>query len=243
MQAGTRLDLLKTFIEFIGTDIQRERQDVNKRMFSVLLWCFVMPALLSITLILLIRFGVIPRAARLSLDWIILLFPVSYSLYVLSSEVLVQIPMTVRRGGIVSTLGQSVKEGVWRERVCEAMKRTIHAGPEDWKWLVLSFKMDLKKMRYRTGYLTALAGAVFYLLLQGIDLVGEEESQVTWIKHPLGGWIESSSNDFSQFVGLGLFLVLFYLSGMQTFHSLMRYLNCAELVMNEQFSSRPENET
>jgi len=52
MQAGTRLDLLKTFIEFIGTDIQRERQDVNKRMFSVLLWCFVMPALLSITLIL-----------------------------------------------------------------------------------------------------------------------------------------------------------------------------------------------
>ena len=43
------------------------------------------------------------------------------------------------------------------------------------------------------------------------------------------GWIESSSNDFSQLVGLRLFLLLLYLSGNQTYHSLMRYLHCAEL--------------
>ena len=77
--------------------------------------------------------------------------------------------------------------------------------------------------------MTALAGAVFYLILQGVDLLGDEPPQVAWMKSPMG-WIEVSQNDFSQFIGLGLFLVLFYLSGSQTFHSLSRYLNCAELV-------------
>ena len=42
-----------------------------------------------------------------------------------------------------------------------------------------------------------------------------------------------SESDSLQFVGLGLFLILLYLSGNQTYHSLRRYLVCAELAGRE----------
>ena len=115
------------------------------------------------------------------------------------------------------------------------MGRAIQAKKGDWAWLIANFKVDLEAMQQRTRYLTALAGAVFFLLMQGIDSIGgsEHEGPVSWSKNPLMGWIESSSNDVGQLVALALFLVLLYLSGIQTYHSLRRYLHCAELNLLE----------
>jgi hypothetical protein len=129
-------------------------------------------------------------------------------------------------------LGQSIKEAEWRERVCESMRRSIDATRREWIWLVSNFKADLDYIRYRNKYMTALAGAVFFLILQGIDSISDGDTKVTWVKSAVG-WVETSSNDLNSAISLLLVLMLLYLSGNQTHHSLLRYLKCAELVVTD----------
>ena len=230
MQTKTRPELYRSFIDYVRVEIRRERSTVSRQMFNVFLWCFLFPAIVAITLLLLVKFHVLPRSVRAYLDWVVLVFPVSYSLYFLSSQVLAEIPAAFKSGGMALTLEKSCQENAWRERVCEGLNRTVEASADQWKWIIANFKMDLEAMQYRTKYLTALAGAVFFLIMQGIDSIVDDGQKVTWIRDSVLGWVEASSN-LSQFVGLGLFLVLLYLSGSQTCQSLVRYLNCAELLM------------
>lgn len=239
MHTKSRQELYRSFIDLIRTEVQVERNAVNRRMLSVFFWCFLLPAIVSAALLILMNLGAVPRGMRALLDWIILVFPVSYSIYFLSSEVLREVPAAFRRGGIATTLGQALKEGDWREKVSGNMRKALpDARPADWSWIASSFKADLEALQYRTRYLTALAGAVFFLIMQGIDSLGDDPTPVVWTKDPVLGWIESSGNDLGQFVGLGLFLVLLYLSGSQTYHSLQRYLRCVELLILEDQSQR-----
>jgi len=228
MTSNSRLpEAYRVFLDFVGNDVQRERLYSNRRMFSVFLWCFLMPSVVSIAFLLLIKVGVFPRKARVNLDWLILVFPVFYSLYILSSEVLSGIPTIFRRGGLAASLKQAEREGQWRERVCDSLVTSVNLSESEWEWVLTSFRIDLENIRHRTKYLTALAGAVFFLVMQGIDSIGDGAENL-WLKNPLMGWAEAT-NDISQLMALGLFLVLLYLSGSQTYHSLLRYLNCAEL--------------
>jgi hypothetical protein len=232
MQVRSREELYRSFIEFVSADVQRERRNVNRRMLGVFIWCFLLPVIMACTVLILIRFHVFPHSAKSYADWLILVFPILYSLYVLSFEVLAEIPQAYRRGGVATTLSQATKEGDWRRKVCEGLVGQIHANYEEWKWLVTSFRMDLNTMRQRTGHLTALAGAVFFLIMHGIDSLGDSEpARQIPTSHMVLGWVEAANNDISQMVGLGLFLMLLYLSGNQTYYSLHRYLNCAELTM------------
>lgn len=228
----TRSELYREFLEFIREDIQRERHQAHRRMLSAFFWCFLLPVALSASILALIRIGWLPRSTRAQLDWVLLIFPVIYTLYVLGSEVMSQIPAAFRKGGLASSLNPSLKELEWRTRVTGAMRDSIQSpggiSRDDWAWVAQSFRIDLRAMNYRTGYLTALAGAVFFLIMQGIDTLGGEE-KVTWVKSPFTGWVETGTSDFSQFVGLGLFLMLLYLSGNQTQRAVARYLDCVEL--------------
>ncbi len=229
MQTRSRQELYQSFIEFVASDIQRERHLVNRRMISVFVWCFLMPAIISLTLLILVKLKVFSPKARSHIDWIVLVLPVVYSLYILGSEVLAQVPAAFKKGGMATTLGQSVREGEWRDRVVESMGKSVVATPKEWVWIIMSFKIDLESMQYRTRYLTALAGAVFFLLMQGIDSL-DGEGKVTFVKTSMMGWVETTAGDLTQFVGLALFLILLYLSGSQTNNSLKRYLHCAELL-------------
>jgi hypothetical protein len=231
MQGRTKEEIYQSFIDFVGNDIQRERRNANRKMVFVFIWCLFLPAVVSATILLLIRFHVFPRWARGYADWAILLFPVLYSLYVLSFEVLAEIPSVFRKGGIVTTLSHATKEGEWRRRVCDAILTGISATAEEWKWVVTSFRMDLNGLKQRTGHLTALAGAVFFLIMHGIDSLGDSGAPRQMTPNMVMGWFEAANNDISQMIALGLFLVLFYLSGSQTYYSLTRYMNCAELVL------------
>ena len=221
----------RTFLEFVGEDLQRERRQANRRMLSVFLWCFLAPVFLSIVILLLVKIGIVPRRAKNNLDWLILVFPVLYSLYILGSEVVAGLPQMFRRGGLVHSLRQAETQSEWRERVCEDMKSHLKFGTREWKWVVMSFQVDLETMRYRAKYLTALAGAVFFLLLEGIDSL-TEGPDLNWLKNPVVGWVETS-NTISQLMALALFLVLLYLTGSQAYHSLRRYMDCAEIVSLE----------
>jgi hypothetical protein len=229
MQGKTRVELYQAFLDFVANDIQGERSRVNRKVVSVFVWCFLIPAVITMTTLIFIKLRIFPRGFRSHLDWAVLVFPVLYSLYILSSEVLVQVPKTFRRGGIATTLGQSFKEGAWRDRVSESMIRTVDATADEWEWIIANFKMDLEAMQYRTRYLTALGGAVFFLIMQGIDSLTDGVGKVAVIKATSFGLVEVTSGDLAQYVGLFLFLILLYLSGSQTTNHLFRYLNCAEL--------------
>ncbi|MBI2712221.1 MAG: hypothetical protein HYX41_05090 [Bdellovibrio sp.] len=230
MNGRSREDLYLDFIEFVEQDSQRERHQMNRRMAGVFFWCFLLPAVFSASILSLAKMKIIPIYVRNQLDWSVLLFPVLYSLYVLWNEVVPHFPK-VRKGGLVRTLAYATKEGKWRERVSIEMAKSINGSEEEWRWIILSFKMDLEALEYRNRYLTALAGAVFFLLMQGIDsLMDSGSSQVlVEMQGHIARRSESSFSDITQFVGLGLFLALLYLSGNQTYHSLLRYLNCAQL--------------
>jgi hypothetical protein len=228
MQIIPRQELYRSFMDFVVHDIQGERKEANRRMFSVLLWCFIVPVIVSAVALILIRMGILPTSTRGYLDWIVLLCPILYSLYILTSEVLTELPSAYKRGGVASTLGQAIKDAEWRARTCEGMKKAVNAKPAEWEWISSNFRIDLERMQSRNRYITGLAGAVFFLIMQGIDAIGDTDEKVTWIRGPMG-WMEAGNHDYYQFIGLALFLLLFYLSGNQTHQSLMRYLNCAEL--------------
>jgi hypothetical protein len=198
-------------------------------MFTFIFWCFLLPTALSATLLLLVKIHLLPRMARSYIESLNLVFPVLYSLYFLGSEVLKDAPAAFKKGGVSMALRQSLRQGEWREKICDGLAKSVSSNTEDWRWIVESFRIDLKMMQDRTRYLTALAGAVFFLIMQGIDTLSGDE-KVTWVRDSVLGWVQTSS-DISQFIGLALFLVLLYLSGSQTHQSLRKYLDCAELMI------------
>ena len=236
---GPYSDLYREFVDYVQTDIQRERRAANRRMFSVFFWSFLVPAVTSAVLIVLIKLGVLPRRMNRYIDWLIVVFPIAYALYILSFDVLREAPNTFRRGGLAAMLGKALDEEKWRARVCEAFKQKQRALSEEkriegWKWVIRNFRIDLQNLQNRTRYLTALAGAVFFLIFQGIDAFDSpHHDALAWSTSSIMGWFESSSSSLTQFVGLGIFLMLLYVSGNQAYISLFRYLQCAELVIED----------
>lgn len=235
---GPYSEVYRDFIEYVRTDVQKERRVVNRRMFHVFFWCFVMPAVTSLALIILAKFNLAPRRITHYLDWLIVVFPIAYAVYLLGYDALKEAPGALRRGGIASTLNRAIEEEHWRARVCgDFRKRFFSSSREDrsmaWRWLIENYQIDLQNLQNRTRYLTALAGAVFFLLFQGLDALDPSRSQPSWSTSSIMGFFENSSSSLVQFVGLAVFLVLFYLSGNQSYLSLVRYLQCAKLVARE----------
>jgi hypothetical protein len=124
-----------------------------------------------------------------------------------------------------------VSQGEWREKCVEHLKKNLHLNLFEWEQIRLSFEKDLDAMLFRTRYLTALAGAIFFLITQGIDFITDGGNRVTWVKDPVMGWVELTTNDFNQYVALALFLMLLYLSGVQTHQSLKRFKDCVDLLI------------
>ncbi|MBL7714743.1 MAG: hypothetical protein JNL01_04695 [Bdellovibrionales bacterium] len=234
MNHRSRHEAYQQFLEFIRRDSQKDRNAVNRRMLSVFIWCFLIPVLAMTGLNFLVKMGWVPLKARAYSDVVFLIFPVAYSVYFLNAEVVRGLPRLFRQGGLANSLRQADEEDAWREKVVDSMKRTVGGAPETWAWVYQSFRMDLEAMENRTRYLTALAGAVLFLIMQGIDLISDEGRRVVWEKDPVMGWVETNSFDTAQYIGLVLFLLLLYLSGMQTVYSLRRYLNCAEIVQSDE---------
>jgi hypothetical protein len=235
---GSHSELYREFIDFIRLDVQRERLAANRRLLNVFLWCFLMPALVSIVLLSLVKLGILPRRINHYLDWIIVVFPVSYGIYLFSADALLDLPVAFRRGGLAATLSRAIHEEQWRARVCAEMKSKFFLAPakaesQGWRWVVDNLEIDLANVQNRTRYLTALAGAVFFIIFQGIDGLDSPNAAPRWSTSTIMGWFEASSSNLTQFVALGIFLMLLYVSGNQIYLSLARYLQCAKLVQKE----------
>ncbi len=222
LQARRRF-IYRRYLEFVQTLHQKDRLDVNRRMRSVFIWCFFAPVVTVALVVLMVNFGVLPRAFRTYQDWILLIFPVLYSLYFLGSQVLAGVPDAFRRGGFGMTLGQAATEADWRIEVCAAMEKELVWSDEDWHWVISNAEEDLERMQMRTRHLTALAGAVFFLIMQGIDSLTNDNAFTVLAADP-------TSTTSSEWIGLALFLLLLYLSGQQSVQILRRFLACARLV-------------
>jgi hypothetical protein len=221
-----RRDTYRRYLEFVQALHQKDRLDVSRRMRSVFLWCFLAPVLTVAFVILMVNFGILPKAFRSYQDWILLIFPVIYSLYFLGSQVLSGLPDAIRRGGIGMTLGQASREADWRIEVCAAMEKELVWPDEDWQWVITNAEEDVERMQMRTRHLTALAGAVFFLIMQGIDSLTNDGTAATLAA-------EAVPTTSSEWIGLALFLLLLYLSGQQSVQILRRFLACARLVRRQ----------
>lgn len=102
--------------------------------------------------------------------------------------------------------------------------------PKNGRGSSLTSKLIEMQCNIEFGTEPALAGAVFFLLMYGIDSLTGQEEKINWVKSPALGWIQISNDHFSEFVGLALFLAVLYLLGNQTYFSPKRYLNCIELI-------------
>jgi len=211
--------LYPKFLDFVRDDHQKDRALDNRRMLSVFIWCFLAPALVSILTILLINYSILPRSMRSYLDWIVLIFPVVYSIYFLGSQVLSGLPIAFKRGGFAMGLAQTKKESDWRFQLSEKLNREMKLSQTEWNWVVQNLEEDLDRMQVKTRYLTALAGAVFFLLMQGIDSITTDPQVIE----------ATNTGASSEWISLFLFLVLLYMSGQQSYYSLKRYLACARL--------------
>ncbi|MBS1961851.1 MAG: hypothetical protein JST04_06530 [Bdellovibrionales bacterium] len=221
-----RRSVYRRYLEFVQTAHQKDRLDVNRRMRSVFVWCFLAPVVAVALVILMVNFGVLPRVFRSYQDWILLVFPVLYSLYFLGSQVLSSVPDAFRKGGFGMTLGQAAREADWRIEVCSAMERELAFNGDDWQWVMANAEEDLERMQMRNRHLTALAGAVFFLIMNGIDSLTNDSSFTVVAADP-------TSTTSSEWIGLALFLLLLYLSGQQSVQTLRRFLSCARLVQRQ----------
>jgi hypothetical protein len=233
MQIKSRVDLYKDFLNLVERENRREQSVVNRRIMAVFLWCFILPVICAVMMLILIHLNVVPRHFRSKMDWIILGFPISYAIYFLTSELIRDLPNFFKRGGMTNILKQSHKDFVWRERTIEAIRSLSGIQSSDWKWIAKNYEVDLNGMAFRVKYLTFFAAAVFFLILQGFDSIPSEfvysvEPVVT--PKLFYHWFDSVLNKLLEFASLGIFLGLFYLSGMQSHRNLDRYRECLELI-------------
>jgi len=226
-----RVELYEKFLEYVSNDLQKQRRVLHRRMFILLGWCFVAPALFTLALLLLVKFHILPAPYRAFTEWGVIGFPVLYTLYVLGDEVVREAPSLLKKGGLSNTLMTNLREAQWREQMIESMKRDFFRSPLDWSWLMKNFEVDLDRFKARHHFLTILSSAVFGLINYGIGRLSEPED-VTFVQHPTMGLIQFST-DWSQTIVVVLFLVLFYLSGMQTYRSLHRYFECLEVASED----------
>lgn len=244
MEEKSRIERYREFTAFVRADMDSQRRLLSRKLLSVFLWCFLVPAGVSLIGLLLLRMGYLPKRWTRYLDWVILIFPILYALYVLGIEVLRDLPLLFKQGGIAFTLEQGYRNAEWRARMAHNLQAQIKTDRQTWNWVLQQFQMDLNGIHQRTKHLTALAGAVFFLLMKGIDSIGQDEVRSPGFYQgflSIQDWFEASSDGLAQFVGLALFLVLFYLSGNQTHQSLARYRDCVELVILEQENEQNRN--
>ncbi len=207
------------FMRFVQAHNNRDRLVVSRKLFSFVLWCFIAPAIVSVLIIVLANSSVIPKSARSYLDWVMLVFPVLYSLYFVGAQLLSGVPKVYREGGFAQSLAQVLSEYGWRVGVLKEFNPTPAWTTEDWDWVTRNLEIDISRLQARARYLTGLAGSVFFLIMQGIDALTLDAQSAA-----------ATDSGPAQWVGLALFLTLFYISSLQTPQNLQRYLSTARLM-------------
>jgi len=220
------------FVNWVQADMKRDRFLVNKKIFGVVFWCLLLPAILSIVLFGLRKYQVV--VAMRFADLIIFLPPFVYALYSIWPTIR-QVPHVFKKGGMGALLDESMKEVEWREGTVARMKADINLTPAEWSLISFHLRSDLERISQQNRYMTILASVVLFFMFQFLDLGAPTD---IIIPETAGGLVQAWVNQFYQWsiqvLSLLLFSALFYLSGLQFHRYLTRYLICIERINIDQ---------
>lgn len=220
------------FVNWVQNDMQKDRFIVNRKVFSVVVWCLIFPSVVLVVLFALRKYQWIGPMRYA--DLIIFLPPFTYALYSLWPTIR-EIPKVFRKGGLNALLDESLKEVEWREKTSAKLKSDLKLTTKEWNLIAFHLGADLSRMTQQNRYMSILAGVVLFFMFQFLDLgaasteVVLESTNVNLVKV----WVDQFSQWSVQVFSLGLFSALFYLSGLQFQRYLNRYLVCIERVLKE----------
>jgi hypothetical protein len=220
------------FVSWVQMDMNKDRVIVNRKVFSVVLWCLILPVFLSLILYGLRKyqiFGTIRYA-----DSLIFLPPFAYALYSLWPT-LKALPRVFSKGGLGAMLEESAKEVEWRETTSNRMQTEIRLTPKEWSSVSFHLEQEIVRMNEQNRYMTILSTVVLFFMFQFLDLGGSAEVPIE--ATPTGmvkAWVDQFSQWGIQVFSLSLFSALFYLSGLQFQRYLQRYWVCVKRVSEDQ---------
>ena len=221
------------FAQWVQEDLKKDRVLVNRKVFSVVLWCLILPALISMTLYGLRKYLIIDQVRYA--DGIVFLPPFAYSLYSLWPT-LRELPRVFHKGGIGALLEESMREVEWREKTVNKLNSDLKFTAKEWKLISFHLQHDIERMKDQNRYLTILTGVVLFFMFQFLDLgssgdIVREAGATGLVKN----WVDQFSQWSIQVFSLFLFSALFYLSGLQFQKYLTRYWVCVKrIVFTEQ---------
>lgn len=229
------IDKYASLIAWIQTDLKKDHSLVNRKVFSVVFWCLVLPSVILLIMYALRKYQWIEPMRNV--DLLVFTPPFFYSLYSLWPT-LKEIPRVFKKGGLNAVLDESLKEVEWREKTANKMSQDISLTHREWKLMSFHLKSELERMRTQNRYMSILAAVILFFLFQFLDLGG---TNVVMVESGPAGFVKALIDMFAQWsiqvFSLGLFSTLFYLSGLQFQRHMVRYLSCVERVLIEQKES------
>lgn len=219
------------FVNWVQNDMKKDRFLVNRKVFSVVVWCLIFPSVMLAVLFILRKYQWIGPMRYA--DLIVFMPPFAYALYSLWPTIR-EIPKVFRKGGLNALLDESLKEVEWREKTSAKLKTDLKLTSKEWDLVSFHLGADLNRMTQQNRYMSILAAVVLFFMFQFLDLgagaeVVLEENNVNLVKV----WVDQFAQWSVQVFSLGLFSALFYLSGLQFQRYLNRYLVCIERIKLE----------
>jgi hypothetical protein len=221
------------FVSWVQMDMNKDRVLVNRKVFSVVLWCLIFPVILSLIIYGLRKYQIV--ATFRYFDTLIFLPPFLYALYSLWPT-LRALPRVFRKGGLGAMLEESAKEVEWREQTATRMQLEVRLTSREWQAVSFHLKQEISRLNDQNRYMTILSTVVLFFMFQFLDLGGGVDGPV---EAGPGGMVKAWVDQFSQWgvqvFSLFLFSALFYLSGLQFQRYLQRYWVCVQRVAQDEF--------
>ena len=151
------------FVIWVQGDMKKDRMMVNRKVFSVVVWCLVLPIMISIVVYGLRKYRLIESFRYF--DTFLFLPPFLYALYSLWPT-LKNIPHVFKKGGVGAMLEESAKEVEWREATAARMSQDLKLTPKEWSIVSFHLQQEISRLNDQNRYMTILSTVVLFFLFQ-----------------------------------------------------------------------------
>ena len=223
------IDKYASLIAWVQGDLKKDHTLVNRKVFSVVFWCLVLPSMILLVIYGLRKYQWIEPMRNV--DLLVFTPPFFYSLYSLWPT-LKEIPRVFKKGGLNAVLDESQKEVEWREKTAAKMSEELSLTPREWALMTFHLRSELERMRTQNRYMSILAAVILLFMFQFLDLGG---TGTVMVENGPAGFVKALVDMFAQWsiqvFSLALFSTLFYLSGLQFQRHMVKYLSCVERIL------------
>ena len=219
-------EVYSKFVKWVQEDMNNTRNLVNRKVFSLVLWCLVIPAILSLAMYGLRKFQIMTSFRYV--DLVLFLPPFLFTIFYLWPTFR-DLPRVFRMGGLGSLLEESSGEVKWSEETAARMSKELPLTGGEWRIISFHLSEQIKRMESKNRYLSSLVAVVLFFMYQFLDIGGGAEViQESGVLGVFKNWVEQLSQWGAQIFGIILFSLLFYLSGLQLQKHLVRYETCVK---------------